>query len=183
MKIKILTLIIVICMCSTTLVMASPTVSFTYLSVENKTVLTPVINSEVDEYRWTIYNKNNSYNSNTEWIPRENAREHVSILHNGKYFVTIEGRNNTSGDTRSFTNEIKVRVRNETIEEEEPAQGVLEDIGSRIVNMFPEPIRSFLIQIGAFGIAVIIFGFLFVLAIVTRKKKVKEYVELKKYEP
>lgn len=181
MRLRIVFVMLIFCLCLVTLAGADPKVSFTFKSGESRTVLSPVINGEVSDYKWTIVGKNNNYYSDTGWIPYTNVGDHTSILDRGTYFVTIAGRNITTGQTDEFTNEVIVRVKSEYVKQSQEQQ-VTENIGSRIINSLPEPLKSFFLQRSGLEMALIIFGFLLLIAIVTRRKKVKKYVELKRYE-
>lgn len=158
---------------------ANPSVSFTVTSIENKTVLTPNINSEVSHYKWSITGKKDAYNSETDWIPYADRADHISILEPGIYFVTITGRNTTTELSSKFTNQIKVNVEEEYVEPSKEALAE-ESIGSRIINNMPEPLRSFFQGRSDFELLLIILVTLLLIGIATRRKKVNKYIKLER---
>jgi len=160
-------------------VCADPVVSFTSSSRESKTILTPTINADVTDYRWSVIGRRDSFDLETGWIPRSDVGDHVSILDDGSYFVTITGRNTDTDLTSSFTNKVTVTVHEDYVE---PPVEVAVGVGySRIINSLPEPLKSFLKERSGFELLLIVFGSLMVLGVVTRRKKIKKYISLETY--
>ncbi len=162
----------------TTHVGAVPGVSFTATSTGLKTVLTPSLSSDVTHYKWSIIGKGDAYDSETGWIARADSGEHISMLDNGGYFITITGKD-SSGATRSFTNEVRVSVKADYVKPEEEV--VEEDIGSLIINSLPEPLKSFFKARSSFELLLIVLVSILILAYVTKRKKVEKYIKLERY--
>ena len=157
---------------------ANPSVSFTTTSTENKTVLSPNLNSDVTHYKWTIIGKKGGYNSETEWIPYADRGNHISMLGTGDYFITITGRNADTELVAKFTNRVKVTVKEDYVR---PSKEIIEeDIGSRIINSLPEPFRTFLSERSGVELLFIILLPLLFLGIITRRKKAKKYIKLER---
>jgi len=177
MKLKIFTILLLIFTTFfTTFAEADPNVSFTATSVENKTVLRPNINSDVTHYKWSIIGKGDAYNLETGWIPYVDRSDHISMLESGTYFVTITGRNANTGLSDEFTNEVKVSVKEDYVKpSEEEKKG---DIGSLIINSLPEPLKTFFSERNEVELGVIVLGSILLLAIATRRKKTKKYIQL-----
>lgn len=160
-------------------VKADPQVKYTWTSVEHKTVLIPTLNNEVDEYKWIILGKRNSYSSETEWIDYEDRRNHISMLETGTYFITLTGRNTTNGLTSSFTNAVKVSVKEKYIEPSEEEEEI--EIGSMIINNLPEPLKSFFKNRSQGEIMLIILGLFLLMFLITKRKKVNKYIKLERF--
>jgi len=181
MKNKILFLFLFILLCFSVSVKASPAVSFTATSVESKTVLAPSMNTDVDEYKWSIIGKRDGYNLETGWIPYADRANHITVLETGTYFVTITGRNTDTDETTSFTNQVKVTVHEDYVKPED-TKVEEESIGSRIINALPEPLKTFFSERNSLELGFIVICFLLVIAFVTRRKKIEKFLELERYE-
>jgi len=181
MRARILLVMLILMSSSIMLVEASPKVLFTFTSVESKTVLHPVINSEVSDYKWTITGKDKNYYSETEWIPHTFTGDHTSILDSGTYLIVMTGRNVTTGETNDFSVEMGVSVKNNTVTLTQKQSAVVA-FESHIINSLPEPLKSFFLKLSGFEIGLVILGFLLLMAIATRRKKVKKYMELTKWK-
>ncbi len=156
---------------------AAPIVSFTWSSVESKTVLSPNINNDVTHYHWIIQDKNGDNNSETSWVEAEDLHDHITYLEQGTYFVKIIGKNSSSGETNQFTDQVKVSVTQEYIEPEE--QTPEEEQGSKILKSLPEPLKSFFMERNQMELLLFLFLVLLILAYVSRRKKKKVFIEVK----
>lgn len=159
---------------------ASPSVSYTSSSYNGKVTLIPTINSDVTDYKWEMIKKGGGYESETQWITSGDITNHVSYLDSGHYFVTMKGRNTTTDEEVSFTNKVVATVRESYVRPEEPV--IEEDIGSRIINSLPEPLKSFLLRRNSFELGLIIIGSLLGMLLISRRERVKKYVLLERYK-
>jgi len=159
---------------------AVPMVSFTMDSNEGVRIFSPILNADVSHYRWDIHGGGDSYDFHTDWIPAVDVHDHVSVLERGTYYITLEGKNVTSGLTCQFTNELTVYHGEGVVVSDE--EEVVEGVGSRIINGLPEPLRSFMLDRSEFELFLMVFGFLFLLAIVSRRRKVNKYLKLERYD-
>lgn len=173
----VLTFLLLIPLCM--VVCANPQVSFTSISIENKTVLKPTLNCDVTHYKWSIIGKRDAYNLETGWIPYCDRGNHISMLESGTYLVTLTGRNTNTGLSDTFTNQIKVRVTEDYVEPEPLSQDT-GDIGSRIINSLPQPLKTFLQQRSQLELLLIVIAILLFLGFLTRRKKLRRIIKVEK---
>lgn len=159
---------------------ASPQVSFTSSSYNNRITLRPSLNSDVTHYKWTIEMKGGRYNSETGWIASDDINNHIVFIENGHYFVTIHGKNTQTNEKTSFTNKIVVSAEEDYIEPE--SETAEQPIISRLIRSIPEPIRTFLLERNSFELWLIVIGILSGIFLITRKEKKKKYVILERYK-
>jgi len=179
MKYVFLLLSILLLLGCSSVALAAPEVSFTYSVYRGKVTLSPVVNSDVTEYRWSFIGKRNEVEFETEWIPRSDAVDHVTILEKDTYFITITGRNTDTDQTDTFTNQVYVYVKEDSESTKEPVEE--ESIGSRIIQSLPEPLRSFMEQRTEGELLLMILAGILLIGVVTRRKKIKKYVQLERY--
>jgi len=179
MKYICILLIILLLVGCSSVASAAPQVSFTYTVYRGKVTLSPVINSDVTEYKWSFIGKRSEVEFETEWITRADLVDHVTILEKDIYFITITGRNTDTDQTDTFTNQVRVYVKEDSEAAEEPVEE--EDIGSRIIQSLPEPLRSFMQKRTPGELFVMILAGLLFIGFVSRRKKIKKYVQLERY--
>lgn len=159
-------------------VSAVPTVSFTYTLQNNKINLHPQFNDETTHIQWTLIRKSDNQYSETRWIPQDDIRDHIKILEQGDYFITLTGKNTTTGVTRSFTRSVKVNIRGSTTIEPNAEEEDVIDAGSRIINNLPEPLRGFFKARTTMELAAFLFLIIVIAALLIRRKKTRTYVHL-----
>jgi len=162
----------------TTLADASPQISFTSSSRNGKVILTPTVNNDVTHYKWETVMKGGGYESETEWINSVNLVDHISYLDSGHYFITLKGKNISSNEETSFTNTVVVSVDEDAVSTDEEA--IKESGFSLIISNLPEPLRSYLQDRNDVELSLIVASCLFVLFLVSRRKKKKKFVLLEK---
>ena len=179
MKWKSLILMVLMLFSLVSIVEGSPTARFTYQIQNEKIILTPTVNDDTTHIKWIIDGKENDFYSETRWIPVDDINDHTTYLDSETYFVTLVAKNNTSNENNSFTRQLQVYVKQDKITP--PTETEEMGFQSKIIQSLPEPLKGFFNARSQGELGLLLLFSLLLLGLLTRRKKIKKYVQLVRY--